>query len=281
MGRYIQVDKDLPLDPRMVELGEAALTWLGRKLKLTDAQLSDPELAEFARNAVMGGMVRLWMHGDTYIESDDRLKLASRTILTVTGFARDVLRAITPKWLLKLDENDSYELPNYSSKNHILDKEHRRALSAKRSREYRARQREESSRSSRRDGRDGPPSDGRDTSVTTGPDPDPGPGTVPSGPVPDPKEQRAARRVITPEGAAPAPRAKAPNPVPWQPPAKGSTWQSWSAPPTPRTGSFENDFKKRFGATPDEASRQRAEAEAKEKPKRQAPPKAPDEEIPR
>ena len=267
MGGYIRVDKDLPDDPRVWAIAEAYLDYWQAQTGFTDKQLAS--LRQHAHCTALGAVVTLWCYIDTHLDHADIIRCVTHTLSDVTQIPLEVLKKWPLEWLQ--DNGDgTIRAPHYSIKNALLDKEERRE---------KTRLRVERLRQKRRKSKHGQPVTNtalpkRYTSVTTGP----GPGPIRDRDR-DPVDKSASEAA---PAAARAPRDAPPrqNPEPQrQPrpepprdtPAPGfNSWVPNSAPPAPRTTTFDQEFKARFGVSPDEAHRMR-EAAATQKPKPDKP----------
>lgn len=172
MGGYVRMDKDLEDDPRVLELTEALLAiWIDRGVP---AALQD-EMRGCARDAVIGGLYRLWRHADTHLKRYDRLSIASHGVVTVTGLPASLIALFPSDWLIEHSDR-MVELPGYTEKNALIHKDDRREKGRARTRRWRQRKR------AKRDASQASPGDtsqGLD-SVTTGTGPGTGTGTGPS-----------------------------------------------------------------------------------------------------
>ena len=165
MGGYIRMDKDLEDDPRVVDLGDALAASTGLDKGL-------------ARDAVIGGLYRLWRHADTHLGRHDRLKTASPTlarISEVTALPASLIRQFPAEWLTQHDDG-SIELPGYAAKNVLIDKDQRRENGRLRTRKWRERKRLETLNGDASHGVTAEASQ-RHKSVTTGTGTGPGTGT--------------------------------------------------------------------------------------------------------
>jgi hypothetical protein len=172
MGGYVQMDKDLEDDPRVTTLTDCLIDhWLS--LGVPEA-LKDSMRAQ-ARDASLGALYRLWRHADTHLKSHNRLQAPLHHVAEVTGLPVTVLRHFPSQWLIVHDD-DIVELPNYSSKNALLNKDERRESGRERTARWRQRQRE------KRDAEKSVTGDAsqRHASVTTGTGPGPVPNPVPN-----------------------------------------------------------------------------------------------------
>lgn len=257
---YIRVEKDKPQDPKIYDVVDRLLA-AGVSISVPEGNgdgAPESVAREVLRNAILGGLVTLWCYADRHIRDANVLPMGLHGCAQVTGIPVTWLRELPKEWLT-INNDGMVELPNYRQHNHVIPKAERdvRSGSPGAVRMRRMRQKRKASLSSNGDvtsytSRDAPHVHVQDHSplpcTSTGGDASP----------------------AAPRRRAAAPRK--PPEVPWQPPADGSTWISNSTPPKPRTSSFEQDFKSRFGTTPDQAHEMR---QAK------APPNKSDEEIPK
>jgi hypothetical protein len=177
MGGYIRMDKDLEDDPRVDDLAKA----LGRLLPDLIRDASPKLLEELGRVTVLGGLYRLWRYGDTYLGRHDRLKGASRSfarIAEVTALPVSLLELFPSEWL-KVHADGSVELPGYSSKNALVNRDERRESGRKRTARWRERKRTQQVNGDASHAVTGEASQ-RHKSVTTGTGSGTGTGTVPS-----------------------------------------------------------------------------------------------------
>lgn len=199
MGGYIRMDKDLEDDPRVADLGD---------LLAVSASIDKG----LARDAVIGGLYRLWRHGDTHLGRHNRLKGASHglaRISEVTALPVSLLERFPVEWL-HLHEDGTVELPDYAAKNALVDRDVRRANGRERTQRWREKK--------RRDSLNGDSShtvtaeaSQRHQRVTTGTGPGTGPGTVPSGTVEDPSDFPPSGKDELPDGGG-TPRENGTNP---------------------------------------------------------------------
>lgn len=203
MGGYIRMDKDLEDDPRVDDLAEAlARSHLGLAGEPSDFTPQQLQILGLARDAVLGGLYRLWRYGDTYLGRHDRLKGASRgfaRIQEVTALPTSLLKQFPAEWLRE-HADGTVELPGYSAKNALINRDQRREKGRERTRRYRDKKRQLTSDGDGVTQRHSGASQ-RHQNVTTGtgtgtgPDPDP----PEPGPVPQPVSQR--REILAPDGA--------------------------------------------------------------------------------
>lgn len=132
MGGYIRMDKDLEDDSRVAVLGDILAVDLALDRGL-------------ARDAVIGGLYRLWRHGDTHLGRHNRLKGVSHglaRIAEVTGLPASLLAQFPEEWL-RVHPDGSVELPDYSAKNALIDRDIRRANGRDRTARWREKKRRE------------------------------------------------------------------------------------------------------------------------------------------
>lgn len=182
MGGYIRLDKDLEDDPRVADLGEilarSHFGLVGDKKSFSSEQLA---VLGLACDAVIGGLYRLWRYGDTYLGRHDRLKHASQglaRIEEVTALPLSLLNVFPIEWL-KVHADGSIELPGYSAKNALINRDHRRESGRKRTAKYRERKRQHAQNGDASRGITDEASQ-RHKRVTTGTGTGTGPGTEPS-----------------------------------------------------------------------------------------------------
>jgi hypothetical protein len=126
VGGYIRMDKDLEDDPRIDELAE----------RLADLVAIPKPLA---CDAVIGGLYRLWRYGDTHLGRHNRLKGVSRGLARigeVTALPLSLLQVFPREWL-QVHPDGSIELPDYSAKNALINRDVRRANGRERTRRWR------------------------------------------------------------------------------------------------------------------------------------------------
>jgi hypothetical protein len=210
MGGHVRMDKDLVDDWRVLSLADVLLDeWLSASLIPGDSKA----LRDAACNAVLGGIYRLWRYADTHLRRYDRLNLALHGVAQVTLLPEAVLSKFPKEWLV--DHRDgTVELPGYTAKNALIDKDNRREKTRERVKRWRQRKKEAGAEKWQKNGNAAE----RYEDVTTGSGPGPGTGTGPSGTGTGPGDH----------GASPAagPGAAAPR------------------------KSFDEDFESRFGSVP-------------------------------
>ena len=145
---YVKIDKDLCDDWRIFALANLLLDeWVA-------AGLSGDSRAAFrgaARNALLGGLYRLWRYADTHLVRHDRLKLALQGLEEVTQLPVTVLGKFPAEWLTVHDDG-TIELPGYALKNSLIDRDDRREQTRERVRRFRQRQRDAKSAHRKRSG---------------------------------------------------------------------------------------------------------------------------------
>lgn len=187
MGGYIRMDKDLDDDPRVLALADRIAAELKQLIEVaSDADLQTV-IRDLAGNAALGSLFKLWRYGDTHLGRHNRLKGAlhgAALISKVTALPAGVLRDFPGDWL-RMHEDGSVELPDYSAKNNLIDRDLRREKTRERVRRFRERQRENMGK---RNGANSVTHEAlqRDASVTTGTGTGTGPGTGTTVPGPDP-----------------------------------------------------------------------------------------------
>lgn len=137
MGGFVQMDKDLDDDPRVLELTDRIVEYL------RDLGVPEPiaeALRPLMRNASLGSLYALWRHGDTHLQRHDRLGIASHHLAEVTRIPVTVLRKFPSRWLVEHPDG-GIELPNYSTKNALLNKDERREGGKRRTAKWRAKKR--------------------------------------------------------------------------------------------------------------------------------------------
>lgn len=260
---FIHVEKDKPQDPKLYDVVDRLLA-AGVHVsagKGNGEGIPESVAREVLRNAILGGLVTLWCYADRHIRDENVLPMSLSGCAQVTGLPVTWLRELPKEWLT-LNDDGVIELPNYREHNKVIPKAERDVRSSNPSavRMRRMRRKRRASLQSHGD----VTSDASQTPPhvhvqVQGPL---------QGHVPVHEGEKSASQ------AAPARRAAAPRKkpeVPWQPPAKDSTWESHSPPAgPPRGASFEDDFRRRFGVTPGEAHELRekaAEAKKDDPPK--------------
>jgi hypothetical protein len=164
MSGYITMDKDLEEDPRTDDLGHALYEIMGgRYLEDPDADAVhrkpiDERLLGVCRSAIIGGLYKLWRHGDGFLGRHDRLKsvtlgdafgashvtngprhAVSRSfarIAEVTALPASLLKIFPEEWL-RIHDDGSIELPGYSAKNRFANRDLRREKGRDRTRRWR------------------------------------------------------------------------------------------------------------------------------------------------
>jgi hypothetical protein len=130
---YVKLDKDLADDWRVLSLADSLVKeWVAAGL----SPVTGVTLIGNASNAVLGGLYCLWRYADTHLRSDDRLNLSLVALSSVTRLPVSLLEKFPTEWLRQNDDG-SLTLPDYSSKNAVLNKDERRAQTRERVRRYR------------------------------------------------------------------------------------------------------------------------------------------------
>jgi hypothetical protein len=174
MGGYVAMDKDLDDDGRTLALRDDILEHL---VSLGVPAILKDALRPFAHEAALGALYKLWRHGDTHLRHSvtgdvtgdaalrlNRVTIALRHLAEVTGLPVTLLRRLPSQWLIEHDDG-TVELPGYSTKNTLQDKDERREKRNARQARYRARKKAQ---------RDAPSDVTGDASVTsTGVTPNP------------------------------------------------------------------------------------------------------------
>lgn len=137
MGGYIRLDKDQAADKRLYDLADRlAQTWAVTAVNgHAGHDLSSNDNRHALRNALLGGLVTLWVYADTHIRSDDSLRVTLTGLAPIVGLPVDMLQALPETWL-RVREDGYVELPGYCRKNHIRARDLRRQdIDAKRAHE--------------------------------------------------------------------------------------------------------------------------------------------------
>jgi hypothetical protein len=124
---YIKVEKDLPDDPRLLELAtscyDAVLAWL-----------TSPDCnarSHASRHALLGVLVDIWKYADTYLQSDESLPVTLQGLAAAIGAPVELLQRLPERWL-KVRSDGTVELPRYIKKNRLVGKDLRRSASERR-----------------------------------------------------------------------------------------------------------------------------------------------------
>lgn len=139
MGGYIQWDKDLSDDPRVVELAAAA------HARFPVDALGPAGSKGLWRDAILGGLVRMWTYADVHVDSADILPLSLSGLADVCGLPEDILRTFPRTWLAVDEATGRVKLPGYVAKNRIMARDERKEnkdLKRSQWREQKRRQRE-------------------------------------------------------------------------------------------------------------------------------------------
>jgi hypothetical protein len=204
VGGYIRVDKDQPEDPRLVEFVERVVDRFlvgvrhGGQPGLWESgeDLAPDVTREFVRNAILGGLVRLWVYADTHIRCDNTLPMSVTGAAKIMGLPVEIVKALPDDWMVE-HEDRTVELPDYVEKNGLISREKRReekrAINAERQRRHRAKQKGEPFNTVTRKSRALPTRNGRDSNAPTGTGPGTGTGPLDrTGPVPEKSRENPA-----------------------------------------------------------------------------------------
>ncbi len=120
MGGYIRIDKELPTDPRLLEVAARA-----------HAKYPIPGLGEAGslnawRTAVLGALVHLWTYADVHLLSADVLPMSAPALASICGLPADILRTFPGQWLEVDEDNGLVRLPGYCAKNGLRGRDERR-----------------------------------------------------------------------------------------------------------------------------------------------------------
>ena len=145
MGGYITMDKDLEEDPRTDDLGHALYEVMGGLYRddcdASQRRPADERLFGVCRDAVIGGLYKLWRYGDAFIGRHNRLKGASRgaaRIAEITSLPASLVQQFPSEWL-RIHPDGTVELPEYSEKNRMHDRDIRRSSGRERTARWRER----------------------------------------------------------------------------------------------------------------------------------------------
>lgn len=172
---YIKVEKDLPDDPRLMELATSCYDEVLAALTGPDSNARSHVL----RHALLGVTVCIWKYADTYLQSDESLPVTLQGLAAAIGAPIELLKRFPERWL-KVRPDGTVELPRYTKKNRLVGKDLRRSESDRRESD---RLRQQRHRAKRKQQRTPPPVTQRDNGgrhATTGT------GTGTSNPIPGP-----------------------------------------------------------------------------------------------
>lgn len=151
MGGFITMDKDLEEDPRIDDLGHALYETMGGRYRddcdASQRRAADERLFGVCRDAVLGGLYKLWRHGDAFLGRHNRLRGASRgaaRIAEITSLPLSLVQLLPREWL-KIHPDGSVELPDYIEKNRLHNRDIRRSNGRERTAKWRANRRAEKS----------------------------------------------------------------------------------------------------------------------------------------
>lgn len=236
---YISVDKDQVDHPGIYDVVDAILDSREIQFSTHDdngtGDVNDAVVKELLRSLTVGALVRLWCYADRHLRANNTLPLSVTGCEQVMGLPEGWLRFFPERWV-KESSDGTVELPNYIQKNHLITKGDRiQTKAAARMQKLRERRRNENGTGAPRD----------DNCIDTGTGT--GTGPYPLSPNPGPVPVKSASRGAAPKGGGA--RRQSPD---------GSTWVSASPPiATGPAKSFDDEFKARFGVTPDEAHEMR------------------------
>jgi hypothetical protein len=131
LGGYIRIDKDTVGDPRLLDLaddlnayldialGESASKDLVEEFPAAAVAFSDTDARNLLCNAMLGGLVHLWVYGDTHIQTGDSLPLTVGALATVMHLPEWTVHLFPRDWLVIDEENRRVILPGFIDKNNI------------------------------------------------------------------------------------------------------------------------------------------------------------------
>ena len=120
MGGYIRIDKELPTDPRLLEVAARA------HAKYPIPGLGDAGSLNAWRMAVLGALVHLWTYADVHLLSTDVLPMSAPALAAICGVPADILRTFPGQWLEIDEDNGVVRLPGYCAKNGLRGRDERR-----------------------------------------------------------------------------------------------------------------------------------------------------------
>lgn len=163
MAGYIRFDKDLVNDPRIGDMADflsrCFTVELEAETEITDGDrdFSERDHSALWRNALLGAIVRLFVHADTWIDSADILHISVDGLADVLQLPAWIVRDFPTVWIEPVEEGCAVRLPNYCAKNGIDGRDNRkgdktlqREVWAQQKREQRARKSAELSASVRK-----------------------------------------------------------------------------------------------------------------------------------
>lgn len=175
MGGYIRIDKDQPIDSRLVALADL----LAQRWQLVyggNNDLPPAENCHALRHMLLGVTVTLWSHADTYIRSDDSLPVTLSGLAQILNVPLSILEQFPPSWLTTRAEDGLAVLPGYCKRNGLIAKDIRKRNGGVNAADYKRegarlrkqRQREKARVTNERDASVTVTRDKRDRGVTTG-----------------------------------------------------------------------------------------------------------------
>jgi len=230
MGGYIKFDKDLHDDPRLLNV--AAKLRANLDVTCTGQPWGDAETIDLIYNALLGGMSLLWTYGDIHILTGDILPIPYTVLPKIMRLPLWIIDLVPREWIRDMGDG-TVTLPMYCNKNNVTPRDKRKAKQVAMREKWREKKSRQRSKKRKGDSKGDMPGDiARDMPGDTREYLVPGTGTLSPIPGPVPKTATATN------GASPAPAPHA-------------------AATAPRK-SFDEEFRQRFGYTPDRASAMRS-----------------------
>ena len=135
MNKWIKLDKEMPEDPRLMQV---ATTLAARyAIQFGGGELTKTLSIHFLRNASLGGLVTLWRYADTHIRDDNTLPCDASVIDAIIGI-EGFCDALPNEWVTVSDDG-TVTLPGYCEKNSLNAKAKSATSGAQRQRRYRER----------------------------------------------------------------------------------------------------------------------------------------------
>jgi hypothetical protein len=141
---WIKFDKDLVDDPRIISAAEALAErytlsverkqWPG--VASSGSDVDERETVTLMRNAVMGGLVTLWVYADTHLRNGDELPISMASIDRMVGID-NFCELVGEDWITSENYGTTVILPGYSEKNGLISKDKRNSAAAERQRRFR------------------------------------------------------------------------------------------------------------------------------------------------
>lgn len=144
MSGHIRLDKDLPEDARTAALAQAVADELwcvisSNALPKTKEEMCNA-LGWLFRTAALGAVVKLWVHADTHVHTDNTLDGTLEQLADVTALPLFLLQHYSKKWL-RTTADGRIELPEYCEKNVLISRDKRREQNRKRVARWRRKKR--------------------------------------------------------------------------------------------------------------------------------------------